>query len=56
MQKGNKRTAEQVVNLMRQIEVAIANGKMTPAACRENETTEQTYSAWRKEYGGRASW
>ncbi len=43
---------EQIVNLLRQIEVEIANGKTTPQACKEAEITEQTYYRWRKEYGG----
>ena len=43
---------EQIVNVLRQIEVAIANGKTTPAACKEAGFTEQTYYRWRKEYGG----
>jgi putative transposase len=43
---------EQVVNLLRQIEVEIANGKTTPQACKEAEITQQTYYRWRKEYGG----
>jgi putative transposase len=43
---------EQVVTLLRQIEVAVANGKTTPQACKEAEITQQTYYRWRKEYGG----
>lgn len=43
---------EQVVTLLRQIEVAVANGKSIPQACRDAEVTEQTYYRWRKEYGG----
>jgi putative transposase len=43
---------EQMVNLLRQIEVGIANGKTTPQACKEAEITQQTYYRWRKEYGG----
>ncbi len=43
---------EQIVTLLRQIEVEIANGKTTPHACRGAEITEQTYYRWRKEYGG----
>jgi len=43
---------EQIVNLLRQIEVGIANGKSTPQACKEAEITQQTYYRWRKEYGG----
>ena len=41
---------EQIVNLLRQIEVEIANGKTTPQACKEAEITQQTYYRWRKEY------
>jgi putative transposase len=52
MARGKKHTPEQIVNVLRQIEVAIANGKTTPAACREGSITEQTYYRWRKEYGG----
>lgn len=44
--------AEQIVTLLRQIEVAVANGKTTPQACKEAEITIQTYYRWRKEYGG----
>ena len=40
------------MSLLRQIEVAIGNGKTTAVACRENGITEQTYYRWRKEYGG----
>jgi putative transposase len=43
---------EQVVTLLRQIEVEIANGKSTPQACKEAEITQQTYYRWRKEFGG----
>ena len=43
---------EQIVNLLRQIEVATANGKTTPQACRDAEITAQTYYRWRKEFGG----
>ena len=43
---------EQIVTLLRQIEVSLANGKSTPQACKEAEITAQTYYRWRKEYGG----
>ena len=43
---------EQIVNLLRKIEVEIANGKTTPQAAREVGITEQTYYRWRKEFGG----
>jgi putative transposase len=44
--------AEEIVNLLRQVEVAVANGKTTPVACKEAGIVEQTYYRWRKEYGG----
>jgi putative transposase len=43
---------EQIVTMLRQIEVSIANGKPTPQACKEAEITMQTFYRWRKEYGG----
>ena len=52
MARGKKHTPEQIVSLLRQIEVAVANGKTTPSACRDSGITEQTYYRWRKEYGG----
>src|SRR5216684_3074187 len=52
MARGRKHTAEQIVNLLRQVEVGVANGKTLPQACKEAEIVEQTYYRWRKEYGG----
>src|ERR1700757_3809701 len=49
---SKKNTAEQIVNLLRQVEVGVANGKTLPQACKEAEIVEQTYYRWRKEYGG----
>jgi len=44
--------AEQIVTLLRQIEVSIGQGKSTQIACREAGISEQSYYRWRKEYGG----
>jgi putative transposase len=52
MARRKKYTPEQVVNLLRQIEVAVAQGKTTALACKEAEITDQSYYRWRKEYGG----
>jgi putative transposase len=52
MARGKKHRPDQIVSLLLQIEVAVANGKTTPLACRDNGMTEQTYYRWRKEYGG----
>ena len=43
---------QEIVALLRQIEVGIANGKLTPQACKETEINTQRYCRWRKEYGG----
>jgi putative transposase len=50
MARGKKQTAEQIVNLLRQVEVGVANGKRLPHACKEAEIVEQTYYRWRNEY------
>ncbi len=52
MRRGTKHTGEQIVNLLRQVEVGVANGKTLPQACKEAAIVEQTYYRWRKEYGG----
>lgn len=52
MARGKKHTPEQIVSLLRQVEVAVANGKSTAQASKEALITEQTYYRWRKEYGG----
>lgn len=45
-------SAEQIVTLLRQIEVSMAQGKATPIACRDAGIPQQSYYRWRKEYGG----
>ena len=45
-------SAEQIVILLRQIEVLISQGKGAPMACREAGISQQSYYRWRKEYGG----
>ena len=52
MGRGKKYQSEQVVNLLRQIELAVANGKATAVACKVAGIVEKTYFRWRKEYGG----
>ena len=47
-----KNQPEQIVTVLRQIEVQIANGKKVPQACKEAGNHTQTYYRWRKEYGG----
>jgi transposase-like protein len=52
MARRKKYTPEQIVSLLRQVEVAVASGKTTAQASKEALITEQTYYRWRKEYGG----
>lgn len=43
---------EQIVTVLRQIEISLANGKTTPQACKEAAITVQTFYRRRREYGG----
>jgi len=43
---------EEIVNLLRLMEVEMANGKTPPQAARDAEITTQTYYRWRREFGG----
>jgi putative transposase len=45
-------SAEQIVVLLRQIDVLMSQGKAAPVACREAGISQQSYYRWRKEYGG----
>ena len=50
--KRKQFSAEQIVNKLRQAEVAVAQGQTVAQACKAIGITEQTYYRWRKEYGG----
>jgi transposase-like protein len=45
-------TSEQIISILRQAEVKIAQGTTVLEICREQGIAEQTYYRWRKEYGG----
>ena len=47
-----RHTAEQIINKLRQVEVAQAQGASIPQAVKQIGVTEQTFYRWRKEYGG----
>lgn len=47
-----RHTPEQIIHMLREAEVGIANGKTVGSVCRELEISEQTYYRWRNEYGG----
>ena len=43
---------EQILNKLRQVEVAVSGGMKVAQAVREIGVTENTYYRWRNEYGG----
>ena len=45
-------SAEQIVTLLRQIEVSTAQGKSAPVACRDSGISLQSYYRWRRECDG----
>ena len=45
-------TPEQVLGMLRQAEVELAQGKRIGEVCRSLGISEQSYYRWRKEYGG----
>ena len=47
-----KHTPEQVINKLREAEVAIAEGGTVAEAARRIGVTQQTFYRWRSEYGG----
>lgn len=47
-----RRTAEEIIGYLREVEVRLAKGETIGIACRAIGVTEQTYYRWRREYGG----
>ena len=45
-------TPEEIIKLLRLVEIETGQGKTTAQACRDLRFTEQSYYRWRKEYGG----
>jgi hypothetical protein len=52
MPKGHRIKPEQIVMLLRQIDVLTANGKTLAQSCKDAGVGEQNYYRWRKMYGG----
>ncbi len=50
--QGIRHTPEQVINKLREAEVALAQGSTVAEASRQIGVTEQTFYRWRNEYGG----
>jgi transposase-like protein len=47
-----KHSAEQIITVLRQIEVEQSKGRSVEEACRDLQITAFTYYRWRKRYGG----
>ncbi len=47
-----RHTAEQIIQKLREAEIALGRGETVKTVCKQLEVTEQTYYRWRKEYGG----
>ena len=50
--RKKRATPEQIVLLLRQIEVSTSQGKSIAIVCREAGISDRSYYRWRKEYGG----
>lgn len=45
-------TAEQIIGMLREAEVALSQGQSDGRICRSPGVSEQSCYRWRKEYGG----
>jgi len=45
-------TAEQIIGMLREVEILLGQGQTVAHAVKHISVTEQTYYRWRKEYGG----
>jgi len=45
-------TAEKIIGMLREAEVALPQGKKAGEICRSLGVSEQSYYRWRREYGG----
>jgi len=47
-----KYAPEEIIKLLRLVEIEMSQGKSAGQACKKLGFTEQSYYRWRKEYGG----
>ncbi|MAT69406.1 MAG: hypothetical protein CMJ58_07750 [Planctomycetaceae bacterium] len=52
--KKTRHSTEQIIEKLRQADVALGKGQKVPEACKSLGITEQTYYRWRQKYGGMA--
>jgi transposase-like protein len=51
MTQGRRHSAEQIAELLRQIELGLGSGSSVLETCNEAGITEQTYYRWRGQFG-----
>lgn len=52
--KKSRHTTDQIIEKLRQADVALGKGQKVPEVCKSLEIAEQTYYRWRQKYGGMA--
>ena len=52
--KKNRHTTDQIIEKLRQADVALGKGQQVAEICKQLEITSQTYYRWRQKYGGMA--
>ena len=52
--KRTRYTTDQIIEKLRQADVALGTGQKVPEVCKSLGIAEQTYYRWRQKYGGMA--
>ncbi len=52
--KRTRYTTDQIIEKLRQADVALGKGQKVPEVCKSLGISEQTYYRWRQKYGGMA--
>ncbi|MBM4002050.1 MAG: transposase [Planctomycetes bacterium] len=52
--KKTRHTTDQIIEKLRQADVALGKGQKVPEVRKALQITEQTYYRWRQKYGGMA--
>ena len=52
--KRTRHTTDQIIQKLRQADVALGKDEKVPDICKQLQVSEQTYYRWRQKYGGMA--
>jgi transposase-like protein len=52
MSRGKRYSTEQIIKILREVEIYTAKGQSAERAVRSCGISQRTYYRWRKEYGG----